>query len=108
LAPAAAEAAACWWNLNCWAEQNIGVALNRCKKPIQKAALYDFEWIDGFGESKFDQVLRVDKNKGVIKYLGDKLKMQNAFGAWSNMRYACDLDVTNKVVLGIELKRGYL
>jgi len=105
---AAAQAAACRLDLSCWAEQNMGMALNRCKKAIQKAALYDFEWIDGFAESKFNRILWVDEEKGVIKYMGDKLKMQNAFGAWSNMRYACDLDIANKVVLGIELEQGHL
>jgi len=31
------------------------------------------------------------KSEGIVTTIGDKIKMQNGFGAWQHMTYECDI-----------------
>lgn len=102
------DEAACKKDLQCLANKNHIVAEVYCDDNIEKIAKYSYEWIDGFGQSKFSHFRWKDINKGYITYIGDKIRFQNGFGAWQNIRYECDFDTESKSVLAYSAKPGYL
>lgn len=68
-------------------------AIYPCQKAVEKLAKYDFEWTDGFLESKFDSYATKTPQPGVIRIFGDKIKFQNGFSAWQRVKYSCDYNV---------------
>ncbi len=72
-----------------------------CKPLIESVAKYNIEWTNGFGESVLS---RGEKRGNTIVYVGDSVKLQNGFGAYSNYIYKCTYDIpTDTAVLnGIE------
>ena len=74
-----------------------------CPRHIEDLARYDFEWTDGWLDSKFDRVaLQIDR-QAAIRVIGDKMRMQNQYGAWQRMEYWCILDPITKEVLDADL-----
>ncbi|MBB3392057.1 hypothetical protein FHT82_004838 [Rhizobium sp. BK275] len=53
----------------------------RRSAPIQKLAKWDFEWADSWSEPKFSKYRWKDQEHGIVTIIGDKLKLQNRFGA---------------------------
>lgn len=96
---AAAKEAACRKDLKCWGEEGWAGATTRCPDVIEKLAKWDFEWTDAWSEPKFSHYRWKDIDKGVVTYIGDKLKLQNGFGAWKHVTYTCDYDQTTQTVL---------
>jgi hypothetical protein len=41
---------------------------------------------------KFSHFRWKDEARGVMAYIGDKIRFQNGFGAWQPHVYECDLD----------------
>ena len=69
-----------------------------CPPYIESVAEWDYDWTDGWLESKFDRAHRLDG--GVVRYVGDKIKFQNGFGAWQHVSYTCDIDTSTEAVVG--------
>ena len=100
---------ACKKDLQCWAEHNFAYAEVECPKQIERLAKYDFEWTDkGWFNHKFDRFRWHNKTDGSVTYAGDKIKLQNGFGAWQIYNYECDYDTTHKVVLDVRVHPGRL
>ncbi|SIQ24784.1 hypothetical protein SAMN05880590_102783 [Rhizobium sp. RU35A] len=94
--------AACKKDLRCWAESVSVDAHVDCARAIQSLAKWDYQWTDGFGEPRFSKFQWRDQQKGIVTYMGNRLKLQNGFGAWKHMTYTCDYDPATKLVLNAE------
>ena len=88
----AAEEVACRNNLQCWGDTHHLRATFACQPLVEDAALYTYEWTDGFLGSKFERFQWADRGAGTLRYGGDSVRFQNAFGAWQNMTYWCEYD----------------
>ena len=89
---------ACRQDLQCWGEKHLTAANIECPHPIERLAKYDHEWTDGLLERKLDRWRWDDRGAGTLSYTGDKLKLQNGFGAWQRVVYWCHFDPAGKVV----------
>jgi Skp family chaperone for outer membrane proteins len=98
-ADAKAEAARCRQDIQCWAEGAFVAASFACTDAVQALAKWDYEWTDGWSEPKLERYRWKDKDKGIVTYIGTKIKFQNGFGAWKHMTYSCDYDPASKSVV---------
>lgn len=88
----AGEELACRQDLQCWGDKHSLKAIFACQPLIESSAKYDYEWTDGWLESKLSRFRWDDRAKGSLSYTGDKLKFQNGFGAWVRIVYWCHFD----------------
>lgn len=87
------ELAACRQDFQCWGEKARINKEGACKRAIENMARFDTRWTDdGWLEYKFEHFKWKNKSKGIITLMGDKLQLQNGFGAWRKVRYECDVD----------------
>jgi hypothetical protein len=94
--------AACRNDLRCWAEAAFVSASIDCANAIQSLAKWDYEWTDGWSEPKLARFRWKDQAAGIVTYTGDKLKLQNGFGAWKHVTYSCDYDPATKRVVSAQ------
>lgn len=99
---------ACQEDLSCWGDTYSISAAVYCKEYIERLAQYSHEWTDGILEPKFSHYRWKDIDKGVVTYIGDKIKFQNGFGAWQNHVYECDFNPTAETVLDVRAQAGRL
>ncbi|WP_248769060.1 hypothetical protein [Pseudomonas sp. MWU12-2345] len=104
----AAAEATCRKDLNCWAEKHLAEASYPCQKAVEGLAKYSSEWTDKTLDMKFDHMRWGDEQKGVVIYIGDKIKYQNGFGAYQDSVYECTYDTTTKTVLDASARPGRL
>ena len=103
---AKAKEVACRKDIKCWGEKANLVATYLCPNLVERFAKYDFEWTDGWTEPKFSHYRWHDIGAGTVTVIGDKIKMQNGFGAWTHMIYECDIDPLKEKVLDLRVVRG--
>jgi hypothetical protein len=96
----------CKQTLTCLAEKHIIYAGAICQSPIERLSKYTYEWTDGFATPRFSHYRWVNQSNGIITYIGDQIKMQNGFGAWSHYTYECDFDTINKTVVDVRATQG--
>ena len=92
----------CRSSLECWHERYRFAAEIACTSALEARAKYDFQWVDGWDtDDKLDgRLVRwKDQDAGHLAYFGDKLRLQNGFGAFQTVLYRCDYDPTNSRVL---------
>lgn len=94
---------ACRNSLQCWGDKHSLYASTACAPQIEAQAKYQAEWTDGWLGSKFDQFRRGTTPTSVI-YMGNQVKFQNGFGAWSRMQYECEFDPESKRVLRVHVE----
>lgn len=104
----AAELAACKADLSCWGDKYNAAVGIYCDEDVERLANYSFEWTDGWLEPKFSHFRWMDKEKGWVTYIGDKIKFQNGYGAWQNAIYECDFAPETNMVLGVRAEPGML
>ncbi len=68
-----------------------------CSRLIERSAQYDYDWTAGLLQSRYRSIVW---SGSTITYTGNEIKMQNGFGAWRRMSYACEYD-TRTGVAGI-------
>lgn len=114
-AKAAAEArekavaeAQCRADLRCIGERLSIEAGIACRRWVERLAKNDFQWTDGWLETKFSHYRWKIKTKGIVTYIGDKIKYQNGFGAWIRHTYECDFDTESKRIVDVRAKPGQL
>lgn len=90
----------------CYMNKVYGVAASRCQHKIEKIAKYDYEWTDGVFEMKFSRAGWKEQKHKIINIAGDKLKLQNGFGAWQNYIYICTYDGENEIALEVNAEPG--
>jgi hypothetical protein len=94
--------------LQCLADKHYIDAASKCAPLIERLAKNNFEWTDKWYEQKFNKLKWNDEQKGIIAYVGDKIKFQNGFGAWTISTYECDFDTSKDEVLGVRANAGRL
>ena len=94
---------ACRADLQCWGDKHSLRATRPCQLAIEKLALYDYEWTDGWLGVKFDSFAWKDREAGTLAYRGSEIKFQNAFGAWRRASYWCDYAPNTQTVLDVRV-----
>ncbi len=92
----------------CWGNRHLVDASGPCKLAIERQARFAIKWTDDWLEPKFLPARWRAINDGHITYRGDKLQMQNVFGAWEHVIYECDFDTTSRAVLDVRARPGRL
>ncbi len=105
---AAEKEAQCKKNLQCWGDKNLFAAAVACDDVIERHAKYSHEWTDGMLEPKFSHLRWKNRDKGIVTFIGDKIRFQNGFGAWSNMVYECDFEPVSSIVIDVRVQQGRL
>ena len=101
-----AEQEECKKDLQCWGEEAALYGKYDCSQLIERMSKHDFEWTDGLLEPKFSHYRWRDPEAGTVTIIGDKIKMQNGFGAWTHMTYECDFNPTSRKVLDVRVAAG--
>ena len=104
----AAEEAFCKTDAECWGKKHLIAATVKCKEEIERLPKYLHEWTDSLTEPKFSRFLWLMTGKSHMTYMGDKIRLQNAFNAWQPHIYECDFDTETKTVLNVRLRPGKL
>lgn len=105
---AAVSDEACRQQLSCWGDKHMIAASVRCDDVVEALAKFTAEWTDGFLDQKFSRYRWKDQSKGIVTYIGDKVRFQNGFGAWQNMVYECDFDPATQRPLDARAQPGRL
>ena len=105
---AAAEDAACRSDLQCLGDKYSLKAASYCKDHIQNLSDYAHKWTDGLFGAKFPMFGWQSKANGIVRYHGDSIQFQNAFGAWVNHKYWCDYDTVNERPIRVGAEPGRL
>jgi hypothetical protein len=92
--------------LKCLGEKFDVESTVACRPLVERLAKNDFQWTDGWLEPKFSHYRWGDKARGVVTYIGDKIKFQNGFGAWGYYTYQCDFDTRSKRVVDVRATPG--
>jgi len=79
-----------------------------CLPAIEKLTQYEFKWDEKVSESKFAEYRWHNKGGRTLTFLGDKLLLQNIYGAFVRMTYECDYDPLDSKVLAVRLYPGRL
>lgn len=98
----------CRKSLECWGEKKSLLATMQCQDKIEKLAKHQAEWTDGWLGSKFTHYKWRDQTNGIITYVGDRIKFQNGFGAWTPIVYECDFDTRDDNALAVRAQEGRL
>ena len=101
-----AATAKCRLSLQCWGNKKASIAAIYCDDAIERLAKYDFKWTDGAFGSKFSHFRWRDGHPGIITFVGDKIKLQNGFGAFAQHTYECDFDADNNSVQAVRIRQG--
>jgi hypothetical protein len=100
--------AECRATLRCWAERTIITASLMCREPVERLPRFSFRWVDKWYEPKFSHYRWASLDKGTVTYIGDRMEIQNVFGAWVPHIYECDYDPETKQVLAVRAQPGRL
>lgn len=98
----------CKKDIQCWGDEAAVSGTYDCTQLIERMAKHDFEWTDGMLEPKFSHYRWRDPEAGTITLIGDKIKMQNGFGAWTHMTYECDFNPISASVVDVRVAEGRL
>lgn len=102
--------AECMKDLQCIGNKGTVTAGVKCPRQIEKLAKGAVKWTDGTFEPKFSHFRWKDKEGGIVTHIGDKAQFQNGFGAYVNVIYTCDIDMTKSSgeVVGVDVSEGRL
>ncbi|MEH6353855.1 hypothetical protein [Pseudomonas sp. 3JA] len=98
----------CNADLQCWGDKNVMQATAQCKPRVERLASYTARWTDGTLEGKFPKFRWLNKDKGSLTYIGDKVEFQNGFGAYQAHVYECDFLPGQNLVLDARAHPGHL
>jgi hypothetical protein len=100
--------ATCKLDLQCWGDKHNISAGVYCDDSVEKLAQYSARWTDGTFETKFSHFRWLNKEKGTLTFIGDKIEFQNGFGAYQTHVYECDFDPASNTVLDVRAFPGRL
>lgn len=95
----AAQDNACSADLDCWDKKHRAEAMTRCQIMIEiitERTGYNYKWTNGWFEHKFSSVAWRKKMDGILAYWGNKMQVQNKYGAWIPIRYGCAYNPATK------------
>ena len=101
--------AVCRRSPSCWADHHLADAHYACRASLESLARYRSRWTTRPGERRFTRVVSVaEGGHGVIIYAGDRIELQNGFGAWQPHTYACAYDPERGTGLALSMQAGRL
>jgi|UPI000697C143 hypothetical protein len=103
-----AEEARCREDLQCIGDKKHIEATFACKRYVENLAKNDYQWVDGWSESKFSRFRFKGLKHDTITYVGDKIQFQNGMGAWIRHIYECDYNIDDKTVIDVRARQGRL
>ncbi|MEQ1766787.1 MAG: hypothetical protein ABL859_05100, partial [Methylotenera sp.] len=106
--PPETDDAACKAELQCWAEKNIASGDAYCQSNVEKLGQYSSRWTDGMLELKFSRFRWLNKENSTLTYIGDKIELQNGYGAYQPHIYECDFDPATNSVIDVRAYAGRL
>ena len=108
--PSEEDRAACRADISCWGDKHQIEAEVSCRKPLERLAKYDFKWTDDYGNPMFSRWRWVGPlpPNGTLIYIGDRLQLQNGFGAFVAHTYECQYNPDTKEVLRVTAAQGRL
>ncbi len=86
-------------------EEHIIEAEIDCKPLIERHAKYSVKWTDGLLGGIFS---KAGQNGNVISYYGDKVQLQNGFGAYATYSYKCNYNTVTGTTDLVALEKGRL
>ena len=102
----------CRKEADCWGGRYRTMALELCIPMIEHQARYDYRWTNGLIEPKFLPDSRWHgkdgRQRGLVDYMGDKIMLQNEFGAYQNYIYVCTFDIQKEDIVDLHLGPGRL
>lgn len=98
----------CRAELQCWGERHLATANAYCKDSIDRLGNDATRWSDAFHETRFSRLRWLDRSKGTLTYIGDKVEFRTAGGSYQPQRYECDFDPENNRVTGARVQPGRL
>lgn len=102
----------CEHAIDCVAQNFLFVVPEVCDPLIERQARYQYRWTDGLLDGPKYSGRRWNPKHGqerhLVDFYGDKLELQNAFGAWSNYVYVCTINVQSDAVMSVKLAQGRL
>lgn len=107
-AAAQLDDAICKKDLQCWGDKYNIAAGVYCKDQVARLAKYTARWTDGTFEPKFSRFRWLNKEKGTMTYIGDKIEFQNGFGAFQKHIYECDFNPVNNQIISVRAEPGQL
>jgi len=99
--------AACKPSLACWSDKHLAQAVVACKAAVAAQSTYEVKWTDGMLHPFFSRVMwsKLPGDDSIV-YIGDEVEVQNQFGAFAPMTYACPYDVKTGKVSAAVLQPG--
>ena len=76
-----------------------------CAEQVEARARFSARWTDSFLEDKFPvgQWQKETASEKIVLYMGDKIEIQNRFGAWQPHLYECLVDVRREKILSVNV-----
>lgn len=96
---AARKQAECRSSATCFVEASYSLAETQCVEEIEASATYGLKWENQFFQRKFSAAAWVSEQDGVVKLRGDRLRMENEYGAWGRAVYWCNYNASVGAVL---------
>ena len=104
--------AACRNDASCEGDKYRMDVVQVCPDLIERQARYEVRWTNHLFESRFLPIVqwhgKDGRKKGLIDFAGDKVQVQNGFGAWQNYYYICTFDISTKQIVDLKLRSGRL
>ena len=104
LAASEAKESACRNDVKCWGEKASSKVETDCIRRIEGHAQYQHKWDSSWLDPKLTPQMWSDKGAGIVVFTGNKILMQNGFGAWQRQRYFCTIDVNSQTLIGVEVR----
>lgn len=98
----------CRNEIQCIGDKKHIEATFACRKFVENLAENDYQWVDGWSESKFSHLRFKNLKHDTITYSGDKIQFQNGIGNWIRHTYECDYNIDDKSVVDVRARQGRL
>lgn len=100
------EQEACRDNVRCWSEKYISKAELACSPLIERSARFDAKWTTSLTRPTFYRAYWIDKEKGIMAYMGNEVQFQNELGNYIPHRYTCIYNPTLKTAHILTVRPG--
>ena len=89
------QRAACLADAGCYPQRFAYAARSACSTAVENQAKYTSRWRDG---ERWPTLAAYDTKTSTIMLMGDAIELQNGFGAWRRMQYACIYSASKEAV----------